>query len=425
MLAQDFKAAFRAFRTNAGFAGTAVVVLALGIGANTAIFTVTNAVLLRSLPYSDPSRIVLIQAVDLTRGGIEGRISHPFFEIVDQRKQSLQAVALVTDETFNLTGHGEPEQVLSARASWNFFPALRVTPVAGRTFLPDEDRPGGRPVVMLSHEFAVRLFGSASNAVGRNLTLDSHEDTVVGVLPPGFLFPLLGARRDIWAPDVTGFSLVTPARIARGGLYFYALARLAPGVLREQASAELGVLYQQYRQAKPGNFDATLNLSILAQSLEEQLVAGIRPALLILTAAVACVLLIACANVAALLLSSSLGRRKEFALRSALGAGRGVLLRQLLLESLLLAVLGGAMGIAIASLGTRLLTILNPAVLQGADLKMDAKVLLFTLTISLACGILFGLLPRWNSRVATSSPLYAKRAAGIRAEAASVRAVYW
>jgi len=390
---QDFKAALRGLRGNLGLTGTAVVVLALGIGANTAIFTVTNAVLLRSLPYREPDRIVLMQAVDLTRGGLEGRISHPFFEIVDQRKQSLQAVAAATDEVFNLTGHGDPEQILSARTSWNFFALLGVQPVVGRTFLPEEDQHGGHSVVMLSHEFAVRLFGSAEQAVGRNLTLDSHEDTVVGVLPAGFTFPLLGARRDIWAPNVMDFSLVSPARIARGGLYFYGLARLASGASREQAAAELGVLYQQYRQAKPGNFDATMNLSILADNFEEQVVAGIRPALLILTAAVACVLLIACANVAALLLSSSLGRRREFAVRGALGAARGVLVRQLLTESVLLSVISGMLGIAIGNVGTRLLTVLNPAVLQGTELRMDAKVLLFTLGLSLVCGMLFGLAP--------------------------------
>ncbi len=373
----------------------AIVTLAVGIGVNTAVFTVANAVLLRPLPYTHPDRLVMVTGA-VARDD-PGTLSYPYFTVVNERTHTLSGVAACVFESFNLTRHGDPEQVDSARATWNFFEVLGVQPIAGRTFLPEEDRPGGRQVVMLSYEFATRIFGKADSAVGQNLTLDSSDYTVIGVLPKSFVISLFGPRRDIWSPRVIDMSFVTPASVARGGPYYNLIGRLRDGVSRGQAGAELAALYQQYCKDKPGNYDASVGMKIRAENLQDQLVAGIRPTLLILWAAVSLVLLIACANVASLLLSRALGRRKEFAVRVALGATRWAVIRQLLAESLLIALVSGAAGIALARAGTNVLVALGATdigdSLRTADLAIDPRVLGFTVAITLMSGVLFGLAP--------------------------------
>lgn len=402
----DLRYAFRTLSRTPGFAATAVAIFALSIGANSSIFTVANASLLRSLPYADPSRLILVTGSEPKRPEGWSTLSHPFFTLLRDHSGSYFGFAACVFETFSLTGHGEPQQVESARATWDFFPMLGVRLYAGRTFSPEEDKPGGAQVVILSYEFATRLFGNADSAVGKNITLDSRVWNVNGVLPPGFVFSLFGPRREIWAPRVIDLSVVTPQRIAVGGMYFSLIGRLRPDISHEQAGAELNVLYQQYKHDKPGNFDATLNLTMRASSFPEQLVAEIRPALLMLSGAVALVLLIVCANLAALMLSRALQRKKEFAVRSALGAQRLVLSRQLLIEAVIVGVIGGLLGIALGQVGARGFASLSPEAFQNADIHLDSRVLLFTIVISVLSGLLTGMAPVLQlSRVDLNSTL--------------------
>jgi putative ABC transport system permease protein len=389
----DLKYALRILAKSPAFTAIAVVTLALGIGANTAIFSVANALLLRALPYPHPDRLVLPSGSDFVREGSYGRLSYPFFRQVRDHSRSYSTVAACIYDTFNLTGHGDAQQVVSARASWNFFDMLGVHPAVGRAFRPEEDVAGGPNVVVLSHEFAIRLFANPPAALGQTLSLDSHDYTVIGVLGPSFTFALFGPRREIWTTRPFEMNYVTRARVEAGGAYFNLLGRLRPGVTRDQAGAELEVLYQQYRREKPSNYDATLNLRMATPDLQSQLVSQIRPTILILTAAVGFVLLIACANVASLLLSRALGRRKEFAVRAALGGSRAALIRQLLTESVLIAMASGALGTALGFLGTRVLAGLGEDNFWMSQVSTDPRVLTFTLAISILSGVLFGLAP--------------------------------
>ena len=389
----NFRYAIRMLGKSPAITAIAILTLALGIAANTAVFTVANAVLLSPLPYGQPDRLVTVVGSEPGGGQDWDTLSLPLFDSMNGATGSFSGLAACIFDSFNMTGRGEPEQVRGARSTWNLFDVLGVHPAAGRMFLPEEDKPNARQVVMLSNELATRLFGNAQAALNQTLTLDSRNYTIVGVLPAGFVFTLYGPRRDIWAPRVFDMSLISPARVARGGPYFNFIGRLRPGVSQQQAAGELGLLYQHYRQDKAGNFDATLNLNLRAVKLQDQLVANVRPALVMLAVTVVFVLLIACANVASLLLSRALGRKKEFAVRLALGAPRSALIGQLLTESLLLAIVSGALGIVLAQAGTKTLIALNPDALRATELSPNPTVLLFTAGISILSGILFGLAP--------------------------------
>jgi putative ABC transport system permease protein len=387
---KDIRHALRMLVKSPGFTAIAILTLALGIGGTTAIFTVANALLLRPLPYKDAEQLVRI-ATDRSRSGF---LSLPYFTILNDHNRSFTGIAAYQGESFNLSGRGEPDQITAERVTWNFFEVLGVRLLEGRTFMPEEDQPDARPVVLISAELATRLFNGDRNAIGQIVSLDSKDYTVIGVLPAKFSVPLLGRKVDIFAPRLKELSIVTPARIQIGGMYFEGVGRLRPGITPEQAQAETEVTYQQYKHDKPGNYDATVSVVMTVTGLQQDLVASVRSTLLILCAAVGFVLLIACANVASLLLSRALSRQKEFAVRSALGASRGALVMQLLTESVLLALVSGGFGIALGQAGTRVLATFSKSNFpQMADVTMDLRVLGFAVAISVFSGVLFGLTP--------------------------------
>jgi putative ABC transport system permease protein len=374
-----------------GFALAAVMTLALGIGANSAIFTVVNTLLLRPLPYADPDRLALLFAD--RRGQLQG-FSYLRYTLLREQSRAFSGVAVFAGDTLNLTGRGDPEQLSSARVSANFFEVLGVRPVLGRAFARSGDQPDAKPEVLISHSLWMRRFGAAKDIIGESMALDGGDYTVIGVLPANFVFSQLGPEVDIWSPRIFEHSLASAERVRLGVGYLYGVARLKPGSTRDQAQAEMDVLNREYQHDNPGRPDVDPNQEVVVKDLREQVVANFRPALLVLMGAVGFVLLIACANVASLLLSRALGRKKEIAVRSALGASRGALIRQLVIESLLLAVASGALGILLSLGATRFLSTLAVSSLPRiADVHVDVWVLAFTAGISILSGVLFGMVP--------------------------------
>jgi len=387
---QDLRYSLRMLRKRPGFTLVAVATLALSIGANSAVFSVVNAVLLSPLPYPNSEQLTMIWGKLPAHGLNQLNASPPEFVDYRDRNQAFAAVAVYASMGRNLTGAGEPERINVTFVTASFFAVLDTPPWRGRGFLDEEDRPGHDQVVLLSYGLWQRQFGGDEQIIGRSIMLDGKSHTVVGVMGAGFQFP--DAETQLWKP--MAFAADNLSDDSRGSHYLGLIARMKPGVTLAQAQADLDAIATQMQQEHPNHYEADSGWGVSVVSLREQLVGDVRLTLLVLLGAVGFVLAVACANVANLLLARAATRQREIAIRVALGASRWRIIRQLLAESLLLAMTGGAMGLLLALWGKDLLVSLNPASLPFVnEVRVDGKVMGFTFAVSVLTALLFGIAP--------------------------------
>jgi len=389
---QDIRYGIRMLLKAPSVSIVATMALALGIGANTAIFSVVNAVLLRPLPFPDSDKLMMVWDTVPSRGQKRGSASYPNFADWRSQNQVFENLASFHNADFIMTGRGESARLQGAVVSADLFTMLRATPVLGRAFLPAEDNPSenGR-VVILSQELFQKRFNSDAGVLNHSMILDGRNYTIIGVMPQAFQFPIQNEPVELWTTVAIDLEGKDPVTDQRGAHYMSVIGRLKNDVTKEQAQAEMTAIAARLEQQYP---DKNLHRSVGIEPALEALVGDIRPALLILLGAVACVLLIACANVANLLLARAMTRHKEMAIRSALGASRLRVIRQLLTESVLLSLTGGALGLLLAVWWSDLLVSLGKQDIPRAlQVGMDWRVLVFTLLVSVTTGVLFGLVP--------------------------------